>query len=88
MPSPCPLCTRPAISDAAFWHGGPVPPGACPQQGGSNCSDHAEERVRLMGRVVEAARRVTACTRVHERPCWDRLVSLDAALRALDGEGG
>jgi hypothetical protein len=54
----CPLCHRPSISDAAYWQGSePVPPGACPRQGGPDCDDHAEDRTRLAWRVVEAARK-------------------------------
>jgi hypothetical protein len=107
----CPLCHRPSISDAAYWQGSePVPPGACPRQGGADCDRHAEERVRLMGRVVEAARPWLAYLDargpliVHasdnDRPwisvttgkghfavTWGDVARLQAALRALDGEG-
>lgn len=85
----CPLCHRPAISDAAYWHRSePIPPGACPRQGSPDCDEAREERIRRMERVVARARDVAHLTKNYSgaMPAVVALVHMRDALRALDGD--
>jgi hypothetical protein len=82
MADRCPRCFRPIQTDRD-WMEGTMPAGACRQTGGVECESIRDYRVRD---VINRARMVIHDWR-HQHPVGAAVLELEAALRALDGEG-